>query len=328
MGDAKLYSAQEIEKLKQKIEIYRDTLTTLKKETSIEDYLMIKNEFDKFKKQISHLDGLAKTIDVKQNMQIGEYEEQVKQIGNQIDSLNQTVEEINQEILLILKKIITNEDNELTDNKIAPAGNRNFSTDTDSKTMRKTTPHNQLSITNTQPSFKLLQSLAGKAIEIQNIGKPTPGLETQAPPTEARHFNQQYFQLTSTHPSQIYNGLYKNTTMESTLQFKNATVIQEAPANASENNTNNPSPTASESNTNYSSPIAEEPVNVEPYISETTEAELSEEIVLPPEEIIEVQYTPPIEELNDHVESLKEVTDDRNKKESNSLFFNIFRRRK
>ncbi|MFJ7737012.1 hypothetical protein ACIQ2D_11795 [Lysinibacillus sp. NPDC097287] len=315
MEDPKLYSAQEIEKLKQKIATYRETLTTLKKETSIEDYLLIKSEFDKFKKQVSHLDGLTKTMDVKKNMHIGEYEEQVKQISNQIDFLNQTVEEINQEILLILKKIITNEDNELTDNKIAPAGHRNFSkNDTNSKTMREATTHNQISITNTQPSFKLLQSLAGKAIEIQNIGKPTPGLETQAPPPEARHFNQQYFQLTGTHPSQIYNGLYKNTTMESTLQFKNATVIQEAPASASENSTDN------------SPPIEEEPVDT--HISDTAEADLSEEIVLPAEKIIEAQYTPPIEELSDQVESPKEVTDDKTKKEQNSLFFNIFRRRK
>lgn len=314
MEDAKLYSAQEIEKLKQNIAVYRETLTTLKNETSIEDYLLMKNEFDKFKKQVSNLDSLTKTMDVKQNMQIGEYEEQVKQISNQIDFLNQTVEEINQEILMILQKLITNEDNELAENKTAPASNSNFSNDTASKIMRRATPPNQTSIINTQPSFKLLQSLAGKAIEIQNTGNPSPSVETQPSPAETRHFNQQYFQLTSSHPSQIYNGLYRNTKMESTLQFKNATVIQETPASASENSTNN------------SSPIAEEPVDTP--ISDTAEAELSEEIVLPTEKIIEIQNSTPIEELSDQVESPKEVTDEKNKKEPTSLFFNIFRRRK
>ena len=326
MENAELYSAQEIEKIKLKIETYRDTLTTLKNETSIEDYLLIKNEFDKFKKQISHLDGLTKTMDVKQSTQIGEYEEQVKQISNQIDFLNKTVEEINQEILLILKKLITNEDNEHKDNKIAPAGNNNFSNDTDSKTMIKATPNNQTLITDTQPSFKLLQSLAGKAIEIHNTRKTPPDVETQALPPEVRHFNQQYFQLTSTHPSHIYNGLYKNTTAESTLQFKNATDVQEALASASENNTSNSSSIASENNTHNSSPKAEEPVDVDPHISDTTEAELFKEIVLLPEEIIELQYVPPIEALNNPAEPPKELTDDGNKKEPISLFFNIFRR--
>ena len=51
MGDSKLYSAQDIEKLKQKIATYKDTLTTLKTGNSIDDYLFIKSEFNGFKTQ-------------------------------------------------------------------------------------------------------------------------------------------------------------------------------------------------------------------------------------------------------------------------------------
>lgn len=114
MENAKLYSPQDIEQLKQKIEAYKETLTTLKKDTSIEDCLLMKSDFDTFKKQIAHLDGLT-TRDIMQNMQVDEYGEQVKQMSIQIDALHHNVEEINQEILTVIKKIIAN-----AENKIAP----------------------------------------------------------------------------------------------------------------------------------------------------------------------------------------------------------------
>ncbi len=78
MGDSKLYSAHDIEKLKQKIATYRDTLTTLKTGNSIDDYLFMKNEFNGFKTQISHLEGVVEIMDEKQSVQIEEYEQQVK----------------------------------------------------------------------------------------------------------------------------------------------------------------------------------------------------------------------------------------------------------
>ena len=113
MGDSKLYSAHDIEKLKQKIATYRDTLTTLKTGSSIDGYLFIKNEFNGFKTQISHLEGVAEIMDEKQSVQIGEYEQQVKQFSVQINSLNQTVEELNQDISLIRNKIENDNSNDL-----------------------------------------------------------------------------------------------------------------------------------------------------------------------------------------------------------------------
>ncbi|MEG0471601.1 MAG: hypothetical protein RR588_04630, partial [Solibacillus sp.] len=120
MDDTKLYAIQDIERLKQKIAVYKETLTTLKKGTSIEDFLNRKEEFDGFKIQIAHLEGLTKTIDEKQSMQIEGYEEKVIQIANQIDLLNQTVEEMNQEISLLLIKEKKVEVNEPTVIRIKP----------------------------------------------------------------------------------------------------------------------------------------------------------------------------------------------------------------
>ena len=56
MGDSKLYSAQDIEKLKQKISIYRDTLSTLKSGNSVDDYLFMKSNFNGFKTKFSNLE--------------------------------------------------------------------------------------------------------------------------------------------------------------------------------------------------------------------------------------------------------------------------------
>lgn len=322
MENAELYSAQEIEKIKLKIETYRDTLTTLKNETSIEDYLLIKNEFDKFKKQISHLDGLSKTMDVKQSTQIGEYEEQVKQISNQIDFLNQTIEEINQEFILILKKLIIDDNTELTDNKISPTKNNTLLNISN----RKTLVGNQSLSTNDQPSFRQLQNLAGKAIDVQNNGLPTArhDQQQQERQPETRHFNQQYFQLTNTHPSHIYNGLYKNTTTEATLQFKNSSNIQETSANQSENN----SPP--------STPLPNELEKTDAISS--AEPKTTEKIEFPTKDINNVQTVSidketnaiesPSEEISPQTEPPSPIIDEENKKEWAASFLNIFRKRR
>lgn len=67
MEESKLYTTQEIEKLKQKIESYRGSLTSLKMGASIEDFLYMKQEFDGLKTQMAHLDSITETLDTKQN---------------------------------------------------------------------------------------------------------------------------------------------------------------------------------------------------------------------------------------------------------------------
>ncbi|MFJ7972088.1 hypothetical protein [Psychrobacillus sp. NPDC096389] len=89
MEDSKLYSTQDIENLKQKIAIYRDTLNSLKAGNSAE----VKNGTEKIPKE--------------------EYGERVKNITVQIESINQTVEVLSQDISVIMDLLKSNEVNNL-----------------------------------------------------------------------------------------------------------------------------------------------------------------------------------------------------------------------
>jgi len=238
MENSKLYSTQDIEKLKQKIEAYKDTLTSLKMGTSIEDYLFMKRDIDEIKTQMAFLEELTETIDDKQkNSQIRGYEEQIKLLSAQIESLNQSIEEMNREILKVLKKLLTIENAEALTTPPKTEKTSKFIVNGAQRDPIITQSINQSTITSTQPSYKMLQSLAGKATNTQldvNNGTPSTRNGNQKDVPEERHFNQQYFQSINTHPSQIYNGLYRNTTTESTFHFKHATNTQEIPVSINE----------------------------------------------------------------------------------------------
>ncbi|WP_036128628.1 hypothetical protein [Lysinibacillus sphaericus] len=263
MEESKLYTTQEIEKLKQKIETYRESLTSLKMGTSIEDFLYMQQEFDGLKTQMAHLEGITETLDSKQNSYIKGYDDQIKLLSTQIESLNQTIEGMNQEILAVLNKLLTVEENDTTTipSSIELPSQTSATLLPRQPRMAQTT--DQTTITSAQPSYRLLQSLAGKATNHQlnvNNSAPSPGNDLQATKPEERHFNQQYFQSINTHPSQIYNGLYRNTTVESTFHFKNATDAKEVPVSIYD-----PSavqPTSSDENIENNSSIVHESVSI------------------------------------------------------------------
>ncbi|WP_285400008.1 hypothetical protein, partial [Lysinibacillus sp. fls2-241-R2A-57] len=240
MEDSKLYSIQDIEKLKQQIEAYKDTLTSLKTGASIEDYLFMKMDIDEIKMQMALLEELTETIDDKQkNPQIRGYEEQIKLLSAQIEYLNQTIEDMNREILKVLNKLRTIENTEAPTTLPKTENISTFIANDARRDSIITQTTSQSANTSKQPSYKMLQSLAGKATNAQldvnnNNGIPSSRNGDQRDVPEERHFNQQYFQSINTHPSQIYNGLYRNTKTESTFHFKHATSKQEIPVNMNE----------------------------------------------------------------------------------------------
>lgn len=239
MEDSKLYATQDIEKLKQKVEAYKDTLTSLKIGTPLEDYLFMKMDFDEIKTQMALLKELTETIDDKQgNPQNRGYEEQIKLLSAQIDSLNQTIEDMNREILMVLNKLLTIENTEATTTPSKTENTSKFFANLAQRDPIITeTASQSAAIASKQPSYKMLQSLAGKATNTQldvNNGKNSTPNGNQRDVPEERHFNQQYFQSINTYPSQIYNGLYRNTSTESTFHFKHATSTQEIPVNMNE----------------------------------------------------------------------------------------------
>ncbi|MFJ5767483.1 hypothetical protein ACIP9C_19230 [Lysinibacillus sp. NPDC093210] len=308
MEDSKLYSTQDIEKLKEKIDSYKETLTTLKMGTSIEDYLFMKNEFEDLKKQIVHLEGLTETIDGKHSMQIKEYEEQVKQLSIHIESLNQAIEEMNQEILAVLNKLITVENNIPKDN--SPTNVDESSVKSIALPSRKllekieqTTV--QPPLPTTEPSYKFLQDLAGKAFNMNN-GIPFTPNDNPVQKQEERHFNQHYFQSINTHPSQIYNGLYRNTTAESTFHFKNAAdtqgiTVSVVEANsltapiANEEKTEAIAPTANDLNiTEVSAPITNDFDITEASAPTTNELEITEASTPNANDLVIIEASAPI----------------------------------
>lgn len=337
MEDSKLYSTQDIEKLKEKIDAYRETLTTLKAGTSIEDYLFVKNEFEELKTQIAHIEGLTETIDDKQSLQIKEYEDQVKQLSIQIQSLNQTIEEMNQEILAVLNKIIT------VDNHVVPTPTDNHFTNVDENSLKNiANPTKKLleeiaqtavqpSLPTTEPTYQFLQSLAGKATNI-NTGMHLPPNPNPDKKHEERHFNQHYFQSINTHPSHIHNGLYRNTTAESTFHFKNAADTQGVPVSILETNSLT-APIANDLVLTESSSLVQATLDT-PNVPPAMEAETVDN-----NDLVIEEHTPLIatnEEASNQLEivekvmveeSIEEVIEVEQKKEKNSLFFNLFRRR-
>lgn len=321
MENSRLSASQDIEQLKQKIVAYRDTLTALKMGTSMEDYLFMKNEFDELKTQIAHLEGLTETMDEKQSMQIGGYEKQVKQFSGQLDSLNQTVEEMNQKILSVLNQFISNEDHTQANNEHAPIhGNTSVNT-------RK--PHIKPTEEINRPSYRQLQSMAGKAIVMQkNQDQDVPATqqanhEIQLP---QRHFNQQYFQSTNSHPSHIYNGLYRNSSTQTNLHFKHAVETQGIPVSVVEN-----AKKTSSAITNASEKIATPP----PKANESTTTMSASPIIDASEHTLSPTSIAGVPEATGELDpdqsnqtgSSKETMEGESKKEKHSLFFNIFRKR-
>ncbi|MGE7922444.1 hypothetical protein ACQKND_04570 [Viridibacillus arvi] len=397
MEDSKLYSTQEIENWKKRIDDYKETLTSLKMGTSNDDYLFMKKDFNGIKTQVALIEGLNETIEDKQNSQIRGYEEQIKLLSTQIESLNQMNEKMNQEILKVLNKLPTIENTETLTTTPKTENTSKFITNSAQRDPIITQTTSQSVITSKQPSYKMLQSLAGKATISQldaNNGLPSARNENQRNVPEERHFNQQYFQSINTHPSQICNGLYRNTTTESTFHFKNAMNPQEIPIRVYESNTlphaeiqnsiNNKLKT--EDLVNYvepgkinntiinidktSSAITKEPKFTENYeiineaaISEASivgkeptfpedSAVVNEHTILEDSKVVNEQdntntsptvksdefevfdVTPKnkfethiqIEELNKQPEVKEESTEEGQKKEKNSLFFNFFRK--
>lgn len=357
MEDSKLYSTQDIEKLKQKLDAYKDTLTSLKMETSIDDYLFMKKDFDGIKTQMALLEGVTETIDDKQNSQIRGYEEQIKLLSTQIESLNQMIEKMNQEILRVLNKLLTIDNTKAPTTTPKTENTSKFIANSALREQIITQTTSQSANTSTQPSYKMLQGLAGKATNGQldaNNGISSARNENQRNVPEERHFNQQYFQSINTHPSQIYNGLYKNTTTESTFHFKNATNAQEIPIRVYESNTLPPADASNPANYINNTVIVGEMNSVKTNDLDNLEAaETGNSPVIPDtskvvneqgdvnkfpilksdefeifeatsEEVYEIHTQ--IEEINKQPELKEESTEEGHKKEKGSLFFNFFRK--
>lgn len=126
MRNAKLYSVQDIETLKQKIAAYKDTLALLKLGDAPDDVQALQTELNAFKAKMLRIEGAMKTMDEKQNKQITKHEQQVTNFSDQIEGLNETVEALNQGVALIVNQLTNKVENQ-------PSNSLNFSHHEDSK---------------------------------------------------------------------------------------------------------------------------------------------------------------------------------------------------
>lgn len=236
MADAKLYSVQDIEILKQKIATYRDTLTTLKSGNAIDDYLFMKSELTYFKNQVSHLEEVMEQLNDKRSMQIEEYEQQIETFSQQMDSLNQTVEELNQDLSVVIDQLADDRSGKvITTVAMRDSKNTNHSADEMevievTPQLEKKTPISSIQQSNQPPSFKYLQSLIARVNDIQEV----PSTVT-SPASIHQNSGKPSFPSIGSHPTQIYNGVSRNHNMKSTLHFNNISTKQAIPIGRSDN---------------------------------------------------------------------------------------------
>lgn len=306
MEDATSNTLQEIEKLKQKISGYRDTLMTLKVGTSFEDYLIMKKEFELLKSQISYIEDLTKTMDEKQNTQNEMYEEQVRQFAFQLSLLHQTVEELSQKIVEISNKLIISEDEEILED---PTETINSATDvseldklTKSSDDIKPTK-NQPSVVSNQPSY----------MQLRNLGKPLLKQEQQEKIEPEKNTQYQDYQI-----GQRYSQFINN---HSNFQFQSFANEQNAHTNNLRKDYYFRRLTTEMEKQSANPPL--------PNLNEAANEEVRPAITSEPNEnsaVIEQQnrfpHGVPIQKVNKQ----EEVIEVESKKQKNSFFSNIFRK--
>ena len=199
MRDEELSPTHDIELLKQKITLYKDTLTTLKTGDSIEDYQFLKNEFQHFKTKITNFADVIENMDEKQNKQIKGYKQEIKNLSTQIDSLNLIVEELNQNFLLVMKTQNSNQGkpkfnlpNQLTPSRKQSIPEGNFT--------------QQPPPSNATPTYKQLQNIGTRMQSLNEL--PTENTQNSKPPAVAEPpVNPTNSSLNS---SRRFNELHKN----------------------------------------------------------------------------------------------------------------------
>ncbi|WP_342515041.1 hypothetical protein MKY34_10130 [Sporosarcina sp. FSL K6-1522] len=301
MEDAKVYTVEDIEKLKQKVAAYRDTLTMLNTRNSGDD---------------------------KQGTQMEEYERKINHFSGQMGDLNQTVKELNQDLSLIINKM-TQHKSSVESETIEVMEGQNSIVTADGEVGEKTgmirgEVANQQP--NQSPSYQQLQSLFGRASRASAIQEPlervTPieSMDLQEKYSEEQQgFNKKSFPAIGTHPSQIYNGLYKNVHAKSTIHLNKRVKNQVTSVNE-----------ISTSPTSTKSPEPEKMQEVEKYLdSLPTITSIEEEKVVIAKEEVSIEEEKALIEKG---ESQSEITDETQQQQEHKpketlSIFNFFRKR-
>ena len=105
MEQFKLYNAQEIEELNQRLNFYKYTLESLEIGDMIDDYVKTKNDFHLLKLKFSEFEGEVRIMEDNFQHKINEYEHQEKELSAKINSMNDSVIQLKQDINKIMEKV-------------------------------------------------------------------------------------------------------------------------------------------------------------------------------------------------------------------------------
>ena len=231
MESAKVYTTAEIEKIEQEVAAYKSLLKTLKLDTSLEDYSVVKNEFEALKMQMEQEASVKEAIDSNPSEPIEPQDNQVEQVSVQLASLSRMVEEV---LATLNKAAIDEVKQEQAEDITAP--------DIIPPINEAKQHEQQVKQAVSQPTYHQLRNLAGKSSDYQKkkelpklIQHTKNQLTTQQ---HQRHFNVRYFQSTQTQPNNMYNGLYKNMRVNVSSKLKNIgpVISNEIPASSAKNN--------------------------------------------------------------------------------------------
>lgn len=103
MGDSKLTNSEKIERLKQKLTTYKQTLETIKAGDVVDDYLLMKNEDKSMKKQVFTLEDEVKKIKETQDIQLTGYEKRTEIISIQVELMKESLVKLEDDVKSLLK---------------------------------------------------------------------------------------------------------------------------------------------------------------------------------------------------------------------------------
>ncbi|MFJ7934583.1 hypothetical protein [Sporosarcina sp. NPDC096371] len=246
MGDSNLYSTEDIEKLKQKISIYRDTLRTLKTGNSVDDYLFMKSNFNGYQTKFSDLENSMERLNDKKDLRIKEYEQQIENLSQQVNSFNQTVEGLNQELSTVKKKL-SDESVDKKNSSEETQGLKGTVNRVEQKAViEETVPVQKRRVLPSVPpsgrpeSFSQVKSLLGRAGGSQNIpqgGMPPRKSEAAYSQHVPQQGSRQSFPSVGASPSQMYGGLGRPPRLKSNLHFNNVSTKQSVSMERNDNST-------------------------------------------------------------------------------------------
>ncbi|WP_085508445.1 hypothetical protein [Thalassobacillus devorans] len=101
----KLYSTDDIERLKHQLMVYEQTLNVVKKGEAVDDYLLIKHEFNETHSKLIRLEGEMKSMEDKYQRQLANFEEREENFADYMQNVNNMMSQLKEDISKVIDKV-------------------------------------------------------------------------------------------------------------------------------------------------------------------------------------------------------------------------------